>query len=541
MERHMFDKDQPTGSMSLMNLRNSMRGLYQGDLMALRASSTLTLDDMEYPTNAIARAEWTSTYCTILSSTTKQEGNYSLEAVTGTSGTTITRTDSVDLSDFSDATIWNRCAISGSSAIQFFAQDSGGDQSRWDFTTNAASGTWQQSTIDLTTPDSNNGTDATLSDITSYGFRTLGNNSTYHFDTIEAITAMAVAVEGTDSSNYHNNVYSGSDTEPITLVSQASPTLVAPAANPRIDILTINTSGTLAWTTGDEAGSPTAKWADVTSDLIPICEVYNRVGETKIVDYEDKDANPSDGYILKDVRPLYSLGASVGGSDTQILYNDGGSLAGDSALTWTKADDTLTISSSVIDKSRLRITSTGIVNVADNAVVKIVQDHASSSEPVLEIGNDGTGTGIEIAQAGNGQGIRIDHSSTQNAISIAQDTTVLAANKHLLWLASSGHHVNADSALLKIEQGAGSTEPALEIDNDGTGYGMEIHSSSGDGLKILAAAGKVGLFFNSNNTTADIHFSAHTAPSSPVDGDFWFDGSNLKLQIGGTTYTLTKT
>ena len=46
MERHYFDHNQPQGSMSLMNLRNSLRALFQGDLMPLRPRARFVLDDM---------------------------------------------------------------------------------------------------------------------------------------------------------------------------------------------------------------------------------------------------------------------------------------------------------------------------------------------------------------------------------------------------------------------------------------------------------------------------------------------------------------
>ena len=44
-------------------------------------------------------------------------------------------------------------------------------------------------------------------------------------------------------------------------------------------------------------------------------------------------------------------------------------------------------------------------------------------------------------------------------------------------------------------------------------------------------------------TTAksQINLTSSTAPSSPVDGDIWFDGADVKLRAGGTTYTITKT
>jgi hypothetical protein len=38
---------------------------------------------------------------------------------------------------------------------------------------------------------------------------------------------------------------------------------------------------------------------------------------------------------------------------------------------------------------------------------------------------------------------------------------------------------------------------------------------------------------------AQINFAASTAPTSPNNGDWWFDGTNLKIQISGTTKTVT--
>jgi hypothetical protein len=42
-------------------------------------------------------------------------------------------------------------------------------------------------------------------------------------------------------------------------------------------------------------------------------------------------------------------------------------------------------------------------------------------------------------------------------------------------------------------------------------------------------------------TTAksQINFGASTAPTSPNNGDFWFDGTNLNIRISGSTKTLT--
>ena len=76
-----------------------------------------------------------------------------------------------------------------------------------------------------------------------------------------------------------------------------SPAFAAPSANPRIDLLVINTAGALSIVQGVENASPSPP-ADPTDKLV-ICEVFNRVGETKILDADDS----THGYIQQDSRP----------------------------------------------------------------------------------------------------------------------------------------------------------------------------------------------------------------------------------------------
>lgn len=91
-----------------------------------------------------------------------------------------------------------------------------------------------------------------------------------------------------------------------------TPSFVAPTVNPRIDIVTLNSSGTLAITQGTEAASPSPP--AYPDDKIVICEVYNRVGETSI----KTDDDSTNGYIYKDVRPfvIYNSANQIG-SPTQ--------------------------------------------------------------------------------------------------------------------------------------------------------------------------------------------------------------------------------
>lgn len=87
------------------------------------------------------------------------------------------------------------------------------------------------------------------------------------------------------------------------LVSYAggnSPSFTAPGSNNRIDILTINASGTLAVTQGVAGASPTAPTAP--TGTMPICTVYLKSTSTSIQAYDTSTA--THGYILADVRPF---------------------------------------------------------------------------------------------------------------------------------------------------------------------------------------------------------------------------------------------
>jgi len=77
-----------------------------------------------------------------------------------------------------------------------------------------------------------------------------------------------------------------------------SPSFIAPVTHPRIDILTIDSSGTLAITQGVEASSPVVP--SYPANKAVLCEIYNRVGETSIKDADDT----VNGYVLNDVRPV---------------------------------------------------------------------------------------------------------------------------------------------------------------------------------------------------------------------------------------------
>jgi hypothetical protein len=289
--------------MSLLNLRNALRGLFQGDLMPLRPRASLILDAMEYGTDAAAAAAWAGAGLTVTKSTTKQEGNYSAQAVVdATANRDLQQSKALNLSGFKQITLWHRCS-SASQTFRFYVEDSSANRSYWNLTSHGTADTWKQDTITLATPDGNNGTAATLTIITKFGYYQLPASKTFLFDTIKAICGLNVAVEGAQTASFYRNVYLGLNN--MTFAGGPSPNITPPVSNSRIDLLTLNSSNALVWVTGTEASSP-AEPAFPT-DKVPVCLVYCKTTMAKVVDYEDKDANPNEAYIYRDVRPLFCI------------------------------------------------------------------------------------------------------------------------------------------------------------------------------------------------------------------------------------------
>ena len=306
MEKHYFDQNQPQGTMSLANLRNSLRALFQGDLMPLRPRATMLLDDMEYSSDANAANVWAGTGVTVTKTTTKHDGTYAVQMVIdGTGNRECKRTHSLNLSGFGYIKFWDYVNVAAS-AYQLLIRDTLGNESYWDFTTHATPSNWKQQSVNLSSPDSNNGTNADLSIVASWGFKGLDASKTYIFDNVEAICGMYIAISGASIAGYYSPIYIGSTH--LSFAGGASPAISAPAANPRIDLLTIDTTGTLAWTTGTEDSSPVPP--TYPAGKMPICLVYCKTTMTKVVNYEDASANPNEAYIFGDVRPLYLLGMS---------------------------------------------------------------------------------------------------------------------------------------------------------------------------------------------------------------------------------------
>jgi hypothetical protein len=84
----------------------------------------------------------------------------------------------------------------------------------------------------------------------------------------------------------------------ILFLGGSTPTITAPSSHPRIDLVTADSSGTIALVTGTENASPVAPSYPV--NKVVIAEIYNVVGETAL--YDNDNQQSGQGYVLNDVR-----------------------------------------------------------------------------------------------------------------------------------------------------------------------------------------------------------------------------------------------
>lgn len=93
----------------------------------------------------------------------------------------------------------------------------------------------------------------------------------------------------------------------VLFLGGSTPTFTAPVSNPRIDLVTADSTGTIAVVTGTEASSPTAP--SYPANKVVLCEIYHVVGETAI--YDNDNQQTGQGYISNDVRPIVNKGGYI--------------------------------------------------------------------------------------------------------------------------------------------------------------------------------------------------------------------------------------
>ena len=81
---------------------------------------------------------------------------------------------------------------------------------------------------------------------------------------------------------------------------------------------------------------------------------------------------------------------------------------------------------------------------------------------------------------------------------------------------------------LTTQDGASSLTERMRLTNSGY-LGIGVNPAGGTGLVQIAA---------STTSRASLNLAAGTAPTSPVDGDIWYDGTHFYGRVAGVTKQL---
>jgi hypothetical protein len=191
------------------------------------------------------------------------------------------------------------------------------------------------------------------------------------------VPGMSIVIAASEAQGYYRQTYSGYDSYNVS--TSGVVTFTAPSSNPRIDLVhTSGTNGIIA-IQGSEAVSPVIPFMPSGLGYIPVCAVYHKTTETKIVDYEDQASNPDEGYIYRDLRPVVSVPTSTA-TKAVVWYIDG------------------TVSTGAGQSAKVRIPYNGTISRVDLTV-----DTAPTGAAILIDINKGTsstnGTTIWSTQA----------------------------------------------------------------------------------------------------------------------------------------------
>lgn len=185
------------------------------------------------------------------------------------------------------------------------------------------------------------------------------------------------------------------------------------------------------------------------------------------------------------------------------------------------------------------------------------QNIGTNYKGIINIGstiNQNVSASLQSLTDGDGNNLPIQVSTTRVVIGGASGTGTLAIRG------------DGTNPIARFEDNAGNSVLAIPATNSAfatmvfsgenigfRGSSTNVIGISSTGFQYLASAqnrftvtnaGVVTTFnktnlFAATTAAASLNFGIGVAPTAPVNGDVWFDGTNLNIRVGGVTRTFT--
>jgi hypothetical protein len=211
---------------------------------------------------------------------------------------------------------------------------------------------------------------------------------------------------------------------------------------------------------------------------------------------------------------------TAAGSNTQVQFNDGGSLAGDSGLTFNKTTNALTVGASTVDGGQAKVF--GDINLDDGGTfTTTVQTVTPTANRTISF-PDATGT-VALVAGSSGQLVYNNAGAQAGATGSVVDSSGNVTIGGLTTLAGSPSANNTSGVLINgtWRTGASSNNPQLLLNPSGTTLST-TWSTSGTGIGVNAASGFLGNLLDLQvNGTSAISFTgvdSNTVPKFNING-----------------------
>lgn len=253
------------------------------------------------------------------------------------------------------------------------------------------------------------------------------------------------------------------------------------------------------------------------------------------------------------------------GTTTRILYNNAG-VVGEYTLTGTGTVVAMQTSPTFATD----ITTPKIIG-GTGTTSKITYVGSTNATPTstaiaheLMVGNNGAVTAVTVYHNGRSKFFGTVPSGG-GVVTIQKSGTNTTFGKPYLTIGIDEYYGNMIQSIAFGYKGADTSNSPAEFGfiqsyttGQGTGdfvWALRTSASAGsDAVPVemmrLTYGGNLGIGVTAptaflsiaagTTAKAQINFASSTAPTTPNNGDVWFDGTNLKIRVSGTTYTLTK-